>query len=318
MRALRLMAPRKLELVDVPRPAIGDGEVLVRCTHVALCGSGMWPYRGDGFWAETDYPKTPGFDGHENLGVVEESRAPGWEPGTPVLAHPEDYCGLADFIRCLPDGLARLPADHPDPASLVVAQPLATVLRAMAKTGPVVHQTCAVVGQGPMGLIFTHLLGRMGAKRVIAIEPSAWRREQASLLGATDVLDAAGNLPDAVKELTSGEMVDFVVEAVGTPDALATASMLPKRYGRLMVFGVPSEHQQMFPWHDVFRREVQIVTSVGAECKAFFQTAVDMCVEGRVDLGPMVTPRMPFERAPEAFDLYADRADGCLKLTLEL
>lgn len=319
MRAIQIVEPRKIELVDVPAPEIGEGEVLVRCTHVALCGSGMWPYRGDGFYADMEYPKAPGFDGHENIGTIVESRAEGWDPGTLVLAHPEDYCGFAELIRSVPDGLARLPAGHPDPASLVPAQPLATVLRAMNRTGPVINQTCAVVGQGPMGLIFNHLLGRMGARRIIGIDVLAWRLEWAKRFGATDVIDASKeDVPEAVKELTGGEMVDFAVDAVGTPEALSTAALLPKQFGRLMVFGVPHHKTQEFPWHHVFRQEMQIVASVGPECKHYFQAAVDMCVEGRVDLAAMVTPRLPWERAPEAFEMYADRREGCLKLTLEL
>jgi threonine dehydrogenase-like Zn-dependent dehydrogenase len=319
MRAIQMVKPRTVEQVEVPPPDIADGEALVRVQLSALCGSNMGPYLGEGMWAETDYPKAPGWDGHECIGVIMESRAHGWEEGTMVLAHPEDYGGFAEVIRSRPDGLARLPDDHPDPASLMPAQPLATVLRAMAKTGPVIDETCAVVGQGPIGLIFTHLLGRMGARRVIAIDLLPHRLEAAQQFGATDVVDASQAPADeAVRELTGGAMADFTVEAVGTPEALSAAARLPRRYGRLMVFGVPRQAEQSFPWEHVFRQEVQIVTSVGAECKHYFQMAVDMCAEGRVDLAAMAAPRLPFERAAEAFELYATHAEGCLKLLLEL
>jgi L-iditol 2-dehydrogenase len=319
MRAIQIVEPRKIALVEVPKPEIKDGEVLVQCSHVGLCGSNMGPYTGVGRGANSEYPKAPGWDGHENIGTIVESRCEGWEHGTLVLAHPADYCGFAEFIRSKPPGLGRLPAGHPDPASLVVAQPLATVLRAMAKTGPVINQSCAVVGQGPMGLIFTHLLGRMGASRIIGIDLLDWRLEWAKRFGATDAVDASKeDVAEVVRELTGDEMVDFAVEAVGTPDALTTAALLPKRFGRLMIFGVPRYERQEFPVSHVFRNEMQIITSVGAECVHYFQTAADMCAEGRVDLGAMVTPRLPWDRAAEAFEMYAERANGSLKLTLEL
>ena len=320
MRAIQVVAPRTIALLDdAPAPEPGDGEVLVRCSHVALCGSNMGPYLGDGLWARLAYPNRPGWQGHENIGTIVESRCAGWEPGALVLAHPEDYCGFAELIRSRPPGLAALPRDAPDVAALMVAQPLATVLRAMRRTGPVVNQRCAVVGQGPMGLVFTHLLGRLGARQVIGIDLVAWRLDWAKRFGATDVVDASkADVVEAVRELTGGEMVDFCVEAVGQVDSLTTAALLPRHFGRLMVFGVPHHDTQEFPWSHVFRHEMEIVASVGPRCTEFFQNAVDMVVGGQVDLGAMVTPRLPWDQAPAAFEMYANPADheGSLKIAL--
>lgn len=66
--------------------------------------------------------------------------------------------------------------------------------------------------------------------------------------------------------------------------------------------------------------ETQIITSMGPECMEYFQTAVDMVVQGRIDLTSMVTPRLPWEKAPEAFEMYANPAEheGSLKVTLVL
>ena len=322
MRAIFFEQPRKIRLLDdVPTPEPKDGEVLVRCSHIALCGTNMGPYLGDGRWGQIEWPPPPGWLGHENIGTVVESRVKGWEPGTLVLAHPEDYNGFAEYIISKREGLARLPADPPDVAALVVAQPLATVLRALVRTGPVIKQRCAVVGQGPMGLIFTHLLGRMGASQVIGIDKLAWRLQWSKRFGATDVVDASTeDVVERVKELTGGEMVDFSVEAVGKPDSLVTAALLPRRQGRLYVFGVPHHDRQEFPWFHTVANETEIITSMGPECMEYFQNAVDMIVQGRSDLTAMVTPRMPWEKAAEAFEMYAfpEQAKDSLKLTLVL
>lgn len=322
MRAILFEKPRQIRLLDdAPKPEPGDGEVLVQCKYIALCGTNMGPYLGDGRWGKVPWPPPVGWLGHENIGVIVESRAPGWEPGTLVLAHPEDYNGFVEYIVSKPAGLARLPADTPDLAALIVAQPLATVLRAMARTGPVIRQRCAIVGQGPMGLIFTHLLGRMGASQIIGIDKVPWRLEWSRRFGATHTIDASQeDVVEAVKELTGGQMVDFSVEAVGRPEALTTAAYLPRRYGRLMVFGVPHHDMQEFPWFHIMSIEAQIITSMGPQCMEYFQNAVDMIVAGRVDLAAMVTPRMPWEKAAEAFEMYAnpDKAVGSLKLTLVL
>ena len=322
MRAIQFVGPRKIILRDdAPKPEPLEGEVLVRCSYVALCGTNMGPYLGEGRWAALQSSSPPGWLGHENIGTIVESRLPGWEPGAWVLAHPEDYNGFAELIRAKERGLARLPSGLPDPGAMVVAQPLATVLRAMVRTGPVINQRCAVVGQGPMGLIFTHLVGRMGARQVIAIDRVSWRLPWAKRFGATDLVDASKeDVRARVRELTGGQMIDFCVEAVGKPDALVTAAHLPRRQGRLYVFGVPHHETQEFPWYHTVANETELITSMGPECMDYFQTAVDMIVQGRVDLTAMVTPRMPWDRAAEAFEMYAhpETAEGSLKLTLVL
>jgi len=321
MRAIVFVGPRKIELVDdAPAPEPAEGEVLVECSHIALCGTNMGPYLFDGRWAG-EMPRPPGWLGHENVGTIVESRVPGWEPGTLVLAHPEEYNGFSELITSRPEGMGRLPSDAPDVAAMVVAQPLATVLRALVRTGPVIKQRCAVVGQGPMGLIFTHLLRRMGARQVIGIDLVAWRLDWAKRFGATDAIDASEeNVVERVKDLTDGEMIDFCVEAVGKPDALDTAAHLPRRQGRLYVFGVPHAESQPFPWFHTVGNETEIITSMGPECKEYFQLAVDMVVDGHCDLVDMVTPRMPWDQAVEAFEMYADpaQAKDSLKLTLVL
>ena len=87
-----------------------------------------------------------------------------------------------------------------------------------------------------------------------------------------------------------------------------------------MSFGVPHHETQPFPWFHTVGNETEIITSMGPECMEYFQTAVDMIVQGRVDLAAMVTPRMPWARAAEAFEMYAnpDQAEDSLKLTLVL
>jgi L-iditol 2-dehydrogenase len=320
MRAIQIVEPRKIAMLeDAPMPEPLDGEVLVKCSHVALCGSNMGQYTGEGLWGDIEFPNPIGWAGHENIGTIVESRVEGLKSGMLVLAQPEGYYGFAEYIRAKPPGVAILPEDPPDAAALVVAQPLATVLRALTMTDHVINRRCAVVGQGPMGLIFTHMLGRMGASQVIGIDLLAWRLEWAERLGATDTVDASqGNVVEAVRELTGGAMVGLCVEAAGTVDSLSTAAYLPEPRGNLFVFGMPHYKRQEFPWFDVFQNGMKISTVVGPECAEFFQTAADMVVQGRVDLGAMVTPRMSWDKAPEAFEMYARCAEGSLKLTLDV
>ncbi len=321
MRAIQIVEPRKIAMLDdAPRPEPVEGEVLVRCSHVALCGSNISQYAGKGLWGDIDFPCPVGWSGHENIGIIVESRCADWEEGALVLALPKGPYGFAEYIVSRPPAIARLPRDAPDPAALIIAQPLTTVLRALKRTGDVINQSCVVVGQGPMGLIFTHILRLMGASMVIATDLLDWRLEWSKRYGADHIIDASKkDVVKVVKELTNGLMVDLAVEAAGEVDSLKTAAYLPKHGGRLLVFGVPNFELQEFPWYHVFRQEIQINTCVGPECGLFFQTAVDMVLDDRASaLTEMVTPRMPWGKAPEAFEIYAECAKDSLKLTLEV
>jgi S-(hydroxymethyl)mycothiol dehydrogenase len=170
-----------------------------------------------------------------------------------------------------------------------------------------------------MGLIFSQVLGRMGARQIIAIDKVGWRLPWAKRFGATDLVDASREDPiEAVKRLTGGAMADFVVEAVGHADTVCTSVKLARRFGRLYVFGIPHYDVQEFPWFQAVMSELEILTSNGPECKEYFQTAVDMITHCRVDLGAMVTPRLPWDKAADAFEMYAnpDRSEDSLKITL--
>ncbi len=322
MRGLQYVAPAQIRLLDdLPIPEPAEGEVLIRCTHLGLCGSNIGPYAAEGRWGESPRPAPVGWMGHENVGVIVRSRAEGWEEGTAVLAQCKDNAGFVEYIVSRPLMMAHLPAAAGDLGPYVIAQPLATVLRALSRTEPVVGKYCAVVGQGPMGLMFTYMLRRMGARQIIAVDRIAWRLEWARRMGATDVVDASAEDPvAAVARLTDGAMVEFCVEAATTPEALATAAYLLGHGGRLCPFGVPRYWQQEFPWTYALTNELCFSLSHGSGCRQFFQAAVDLVAGDCRELMELVTPRLPWERAAEAFAMYANPAphEGSLKTILEL
>src|SRR5680860_1277562 len=123
MRAIQIVKPRQIAMLDdAPKPEPKEGEVLVKCKWVSLCGSNMGQYTGEGLWGDMEYPNPIGWAGHENIGVIVESRCKGWEPGTLVLAQPQGYFGFAEYIVSKPPAIGLLPQDAPDPAALINAQ----------------------------------------------------------------------------------------------------------------------------------------------------------------------------------------------------
>ena len=194
---------------------------------------------------------------------------------------------------------------------------MATILRAINKE-TIINKNCAIIGQGPIGLIFTCLLRHMGAKKVIAVDPLDYRLLVAKNMGATHVTTSQEQeLKKWIIEITEGEMLDLCVEAVGTPEALFIAACLVKHGGELLIFGVPTQQAQQFPVQHVFRNEIKIRSSVGPQCVYFFKSAVEMISNGSLDLTPIVGPVLSWDQAEIAFEKYESRAKDCLKAILK-
>jgi L-iditol 2-dehydrogenase len=321
MRALSFTGPEHITLIDdAPVPEIEEGEVLVRCTHIGLCGSNRGPFIAEGVWNEGEWPRKLGWTGHENVGIITSSRNPEWPVGMKVLGQAKGYDGFTEYIACKPQTLHPIP-DKDDISRYVVAQPAATVLCALARTRPVIGERCAVMGQGPIGLIFTYLLRKMGARQVIAADKVPWRLEWSKRFGATDVVDTSrDNVVDAVKELTKGAMVDFSIEAVGEQHTYYEAAHLPRHRGRLCLFGVPHFRMVPFPWLQTTGNETEIVISRGQGWNAYADAAIELLDGPYAELVELATPILPWEQAQQAFQMYVNPAEykDTLKLLLEL
>ncbi|NQT35842.1 MAG: alcohol dehydrogenase catalytic domain-containing protein [Planctomycetes bacterium] len=89
MRAINFVGPGQVELIDdAAQPEPKEGEVLVQCSHVALCGTNMGPYLHEGRWGDPKVERPPGWLGHENVGRIVALRCDGWEPGTWAMVTP--------------------------------------------------------------------------------------------------------------------------------------------------------------------------------------------------------------------------------------
>ena len=311
MHALQLVSPRTFRRTSVPDPpdALPPGHVVVRLETAAVCGSDMPYYTG----RRGPYPLEPGLSIHECAGRVERSSSGRLRAGEKVLAVPARQQGLFEYLL-LPEG--RVFPLRPDaPAHHVLAQPLATVLWACRKLPPVLGKRVAVVGQGPIGLMFDRLLANAGARQVIGIDLVPERLEAALAMGATDVVDAGRRDPaQAVAALTGGEMADLVVEAVGHQDETVALSVeLAAQEGAILLFGVPADTSRSFPLPRFFRKSLTLFASVHPDLERYAPLAIDMVSRGAIDLAPLVTHHFSVSAIGEAFALVERRADGVLK-----
>lgn len=252
----------RLESLEEPRPAAG--ELVLRVGAALTCGTDLKVYRR-GYHARMLRPPMP--FGHEVAGVVEEAGegAP-FRAGDRVVALNSAPCGVCFQCR---EGAANLCEDllfnngayaellrvparitqkntlHvPDEMELehaALAEPLACVILGLEECRAVSGDTLAVIGAGPIGLLFVHAAALVGL-RVIAVVKHAHQARVAQQLGAAEtvMLRRDGGSPvSAVRALTEGRGVDIAIEAVAQPQTWEWAVEMVRRGGVVNFFGGP-------------------------------------------------------------------------------
>jgi L-iditol 2-dehydrogenase len=263
MRAAVLYGREDLRIQDVEVPRLEPGDLLVRVRSALTCGTDVKVFRR-GYHARMIVP--PALFGHELAGDVAEvgPGVKGFQPGDRVVAANSAPCGVCFFCRRGQENLCedllfnngayaeyiRIPArivernTHKLPASVsyqdaALCEPLACTLRGLDETGVRPGDTVAVMGLGPIGLMFVKMAKVLGA-RVIAIGRRAVQLQHARQMGSDEGLiagDDGDTLVEEVRELTGGRGADSVIEAVGRPEAWETAVRLARRGGVVNFFG---------------------------------------------------------------------------------
>jgi L-iditol 2-dehydrogenase len=307
---------------EAPAPEPAPGKVLVRMQMASICGSDLHiVYHG---YPIRDYPLAPGAPGHEGVGVVADGGGTGFEPGEAVLTAPNIWSSrnFARYQLIDPGFLVRLPAGH-DSAHLLMAQQLGTVLFAARKLPDLTGKTVAVIGQGSAGLFHDFVVRRLGAARVITVEPNAARREAGRALDVDETVDVTGQAAvDAVLDLTGGQGADVVVDAVGGYPTLNDAVGMVRAEGHVHVFGLPDRFGHTpFDLAGFVLKRLDMTTVFGAQDEPgipAFHEAVRLISEGAIDMAPYVTHRFPLEQVAEAFALAHEPRDGALKVSLTI
>ncbi|HET7340054.1 MAG TPA: alcohol dehydrogenase catalytic domain-containing protein [Methylomirabilota bacterium] len=327
MKAAVLVGPRDLRAQSVAAPEPRAGEVLVRVGMAGLCGTDYRIWTGD---RPVRYPLVLG---HEFVGEVAAvgtgvSRV---RVGDRVAIEPNYSCGACPLCRegnrnlCLSrtavgidvDGcfaeLARVPQRccWPAPAGvadedLMITEPLAVVVRAVARGAAGHGESAAVVGAGTLGLLGLQVLRGRGV-RVLVVSRSARRFTLARELGAEATHAVSEGPLDAVARAFSGrEGVDVVIETAGTAEAVSHALALVRPGGRVVLTGLPHEPTPV-AFFSVVRREVTLTGSMIYQDE--FPEAMRLVAAGTVRTRPLITHRFGLDALAEAFAAH-ERPDS--------
>lgn len=334
MRATIFNGPGAIEVAERPDPIIKEPtDAVVRVVLTCVCGSDLWPYRGESAHAI-------GSIGHEFIGVIEDvgSDVGGIAEGDLVIA-PFLYsdgtcphCQAGGTISCVAGGsfgdgeidggqgeAVRVPlagstlvpvpgAGHSDQtlrSLLTLSDVMCTGHHAAVSGGVRPGSVVAVVGDGAVGLSAILASGRLGAGRIIALSRNPARQELAREFGATDILGERGEAAnEAVLELTGGVGVDAALECVGTGESVATAFAIARPGSTVGIVGVP--HGVDVPFTDLFFRNVGWHGGP-APARIYIPELLNDVLEGRINPGLVFDFETDLDGIAEAYAAMDER-----------
>jgi threonine dehydrogenase-like Zn-dependent dehydrogenase len=311
-----LVGPRRFEFEDAPVPSLNPGEVLVRMEYFSVCGSDLRMY--DRVFPEEEYPLRLGAPCHECVGIVEQSRAEGLNPGQRVIALQAG--GLLEYAAVPARNAVPVP-DAGDPALWVLCQPVGTVLYAVQQIGTILGKRVVILGQGPIGLSFTDFIVRGGARQVIVADLHDYRLETAKRLGATHTLNPTrDNVLEAIREITGGEMADVAVEAAGRPETAHQVFDALRLHGTAIIFGIAHD-EDVFPfdWNAMTGKLPRMIVTNSARAGDMPDTVaatVDLVQQGRLSLQHLLTHRMGWQDVGRAYEVYSGKLENSLKVVM--
>jgi len=319
MKAAQIVAPRRIEVVDVEEPDIGpypEGTVKIKTQLSAICGTDMPSFVLE--QPASSYPSRLGLSVHECIGVVAQSSSKRFREGDPVLALPRDVGGASEYFLSHEEVTVPL-ANHEPRDEILMAQPLGTVIWACRKLGNLLGQDAVVVGQGPMGLLIAHMLSNLGAKTVVGVDPVDFRLGASRRMRATHTANPEReDVASVVARVTEGRMADLAVEAVGHQMGTINQCMeLVKRGGTVLAFGIPDDEVYTLNYSRLVVGNIRVVGSVHPDAQRDFPLAMDMIAQGRIDVSPIITHHLPFTEAQRGYELAHDGKDEAIKVVLE-
>ncbi|QCW50743.1 zinc-dependent alcohol dehydrogenase family protein [Nocardioides dongxiaopingii] len=329
MKATVIHGPRDIRFEEVPDPRIElPTDAIVKVHTSCICGSDLWPYRGDD---ETTEPHTIG---HECLGVVEEVGADVRDvrPGDFVIV-PFDHCdntcsacrngahsacenlgmtrsGQAEYARVTQaDGSLVKTDGVPDadlvPSLMTLSDVMATGWHAAVSAGVRRGGTAVVVGDGAVGLCGVLAASQLGAETVIAMSRHEPRQELARRFGATHVVAERGKEGvAAVKEILGGVGGDAVLECVGNGPAFEQAFRVARPGATVGMVGVP--HGVEAPLRVMFSKNVGLAGGM-APVRRYLPDLLERVLRREIDPGLVFDLTLPLDQVAEGYRAMDER-----------
>lgn len=328
---------------SVPVPRIGPGELLVRVERCGVCHTDLKKI-------EHDLLPAPRIYGHETSGTVAAvgESTEGFAIGDRVcLFHHIPcfdcyYCRFRDYAQCatykkvgvtagfepagggfaqyvrvmdwiVRRGVERIPGDTSfDRATFV--EPTNTCLKGLAKCAVHPEETVLVIGQGPIGLLFTALLHRRGIANIFVTDRLDDRLDLAKQLGATNAWQPGPSADLGLRTATEGRGADVVIVAASAPGIVELAVSQARRGGRVMLFAqTSSEEQFMLDGKGICAEDRTVIGSYSA-CADLQREAAQTVWDPEFPVQALVSHSFGLDDINDAIDLARRPRRGALKL----
>ena len=339
MRSVQLVAPRTLEVREMPQAADpGPGEILVKIRSVGICGSDMHWYTDGGIYGfPASYPQVLG---HEPAGEVVAlgSGVTQLKCGDRVSIEPTVSCGHCEYCvrgqhnNCLTSqfmgspqlpGLLReyatLPAHNacivPETFSYTQAtliEPVAVIMHMLELVEIRPRDTVAVFGAGPIGLLAAAVARSAGAQ-VLVTDKLPYRIQMAKDLGASAAVPIH-QFREAVLDTTRGRGVDISIDAAGAAETINTALAVTRPGGAFVLIGIPNHVPVAVDLFSLQAKEIRFQPVKRSNHRS--QPAIALLGSGAIPEA-IVTHRVGLDEAPAAFQMLAEYRDGVGKLAIE-
>jgi (R,R)-butanediol dehydrogenase/meso-butanediol dehydrogenase/diacetyl reductase len=331
MRAPVLRGRGSIRYEEVDEPEPGPGEVLLSVGLCGICGSDLHLY-------DSDMAPDGIVMGHEFGATVLATGAgvEGWEAGDRVVATMPEPCmngtfcrrgehdlcyqhfriemeragvqrtttlgsgGYGPLMKTTAPRLLRVPDGLNDRQAACV-EPAAVGFHAVRNAGMKFGDRVAVLGAGPIGLFTLQCALAAGASRAVTVELVPARARVARGLGADAIIDPR-SVPDSAAAIAEalGGPPDVVFDAAGVPATLQAAVDTVKPGGQVMMVGVAFNNAPIKPSTWVTRRVT--VRASFAYSRADYRSTIDLLVQGRIKVDPLITSVVPASETQAAFE----------------
>lgn len=198
-------------------------------------------------------------------------------------------------------------------------------------------EVVAVFGCGPVGIMAMKSAWLRGASRVIGIDHLSYRLEIAKKSGKAETINFKDHDPaEIIREMTHGRGADVVVDAVGmeaersfldkasqivhleagTINAFKMCVRSVRRGGTISVVGLYGTTYDNFPWGQIFDKGIKIIAGQ-APAQAHIDHLMSLVLEKKVILDDIITHKFPLERIAEAYQIFNNKEDNCMKVILK-
>jgi L-iditol 2-dehydrogenase len=342
MQALVLEHACDLHMRDIPEPAVGAQDLLIKVKACGICGSDVHGYDGT-----TGRRIPPLVMGHEAAGIVTKIGAEvhSFRVGDRVTFDSTISCGKCFFcgkgdvnlcnnrqvlgVSCgdyrrdgafaeyvsVPQHIAyALPDSFPfEKAALIEAVSIA--VHAARITGIQPGDSAVVIGAGMIGLLAVQAFRVYGCSRVIAVDLEESKLALARQLGADETLLATDpDLLEKLKSSTDGRGPDIAVEVVGVQKSIPTAINSVRRGGTVTLVGNLAPQVEI-PLQTVVTRQLRLLGSCASAGE--YRECIQLMDTGEINVDPLISALAPLSEGAAWFNRLHAREPGLMKVILQ-